>query len=799
MSGEASKDDGISLEIDGRALQASPGQMIIHAADAAGITIPRFCYHHKLSIAANCRMCLIEVEGMPKPMPACATPIANGMKVHTRSRLARSAQKGVMEFLLINHPLDCPICDQGGECELQDLALGYGRDISRYAEGKRVVRDKDIGPLISTDMTRCIHCTRCVRFGSEVAGIRELGATGRGERTEIGTYIQRSVNSELSGNVIDLCPVGALTSKPFRFRARAWELIQRESIAAHDAMGSNLYVHVRGNEVMRVVPRECEQINETWISDRDRFSYEGLASKDRLQAPIVKDDGRWREVDWEEALARVADGLSGVREQHGAEWLGALVSPSSTLEELYLLGRFMRGLGSSNVDHRLREQDFQDQVQAPVYPSLGMNIAELDRQEAVLLIGCNIRAELPLAAQRLRKAVHKGGTVSVLNPIDYEFHFPVASRLIEPPSAMLGALAAVLKAAQKRGKGVPKALRAVLRNAKAGDVHTGIVSRLATVDRSAVLLGGLVATHPAAATLRALAATIAQLTGSRFGVIPDAANSVGAWLAGAVPHRRAGGAVDVAAGLDAQSMLREARKAYLLLGVEPDLDTADSTSTLAALHEAELVVALSAYASDSLRECADVLLPVCPFSETSGTYVNLQGTWQSFEAVVGPRGTARPAWKVLRVLGNLLGMDGFGYNDSTQVRDELQGLIDSATIQAADAALNELAVPALNERGQIERIGEVPMYASDAVVRRASSLQRTSDGEKGSVRICRALAVDIGLGDGAEVAVTQNGARVILPLVVDERVAPGCARIPAGLPATRELGPAFGTVHLERP
>ena len=410
----------VNVEVNGVALKAPKGEMIIRVTDANGAYVPRFCYHDKLPIAANCRMCLVEVEKAPKPMPACATPVAEGMKIYTRSPKAIAAQKATMEFLLINHPLDCPICDQGGECELQDLAVGFGRDISRYHERKRVVKDLSLGPLVSTDMTRCIHCTRCVRFGQDIAGIQELGTTGRGENMQIGTYIEHSVDHELSGNIIDLCPVGALNSKPFRFQARAWEMTQHPLVSPHDGFGSRLYGHVLRGQLKRVVPQPCEEINETWIADRDRYSYLGLEAADRLTTPRVRaSNGSWLDSDWETALNVAAKGLQGASQGDSVTGLGCLAHPSSTLEELYLLGRLAQGLGCANIDHRLRQRDFRDQDSDSGAPGLGMALAAVDGLDALFLIGANLRAELPMLAHRVRKAAIRGASVSLLQPAPF--------------------------------------------------------------------------------------------------------------------------------------------------------------------------------------------------------------------------------------------------------------------------------------------------------------------------------------------------------------------------------------------
>lgn len=535
-------DDLINIEVDGKSLQARKGQMLIEVTDANDIYVPRFCYHKKLSVAANCRMCMVEVEKAPKALPACATPVMDGMKVKTRSRAAVDAQKSIMEFLLINHPLDCPICDQGGECELQDLAMGYGRDVSRYQEKKRVVKDKNIGPLIQTDLTRCIHCTRCVRFGEEIAGLREMGATGRGENMEIGTYIEKSVNSEMSGNIIDLCPVGALTSKPFRFSARTWELVQKDAIAPHDSVGSNIHVHVKGDHVKRIAPANNESINEAWLSDRDRFSYEGIYSDDRLQTPMVKINGSWNEVDWETALDTVKNALQAIIDSSGAEQLAAIASPSSTLEELYLLQKLVRGLGSNNIDSRLMQSDFSDQELAPLFPWLGQTIPEFETLQSALLIGSNVRKDQPIINHRLRKAALHGADIMVVNPVDYDFNYPVSTKDIVSPDAMPMELAAILKAlVESSDKSIDEQVKQTIDKAVVNDTHREIASKLVDSENAIVLLGNLATAHPQFALLRSLGGLIARLSNSKLGYLSEAANSSGSWLAGALPHRHAGG------------------------------------------------------------------------------------------------------------------------------------------------------------------------------------------------------------------------------------------------------------------
>ena len=784
--------DSVNMEIDGRVVEAPKGAMIIEVADRHGIHIPRFCYHRKLSIAANCRMCLVEVEKAPKPLPACATPVMEGMKVHTTSALAAGAQKSVMEFLLINHPLDCPICDQGGECELQDVAMGYGRGISRFGERKRVVEDEDLGPLIATDMTRCIHCTRCVRFGEEIAGMPELGATGRGEHMEIGTFVQRAVDSEMSGNVIDVCPVGALTSKPFRFQARAWEMGSRDTVAPHDAAGSNVHVHVMAGRVKRVVPRRNEAVNEVWLSDRDRFSYEGLYSDDRLQAPMIRRGGQWSECGWEEALSFATRALRSLRSEHGGDSLGALVSPNATLEEAYLLQKLARGLGAADIDHRLRDADFSDQAQAPLHPSLGCSIAELESRDAVLLIGACPRKELPIVNHRLRKASLAGARIMVLNPVDYEFNFRVDRRIVVSPNAMVDALAGVVSAIADRGALAPE-VREIVDAALASEESEAIAKALADAERAALLLGPTVAAHPEGALLRALTAALASAAGASLGQLTEGANSAGAWLAGAVPHRGPGAAALARSGRDARAMLREPGRGYLLFGIEPEFDCGDPSTALNAMHSAELVVAFTAFRNEQMSRYAQVMLPIAPYAETPGTFVNVEGRWQSFEAAVPPLGAARPGWKILRVMGNMLDLEGFDYMSTDALRAE----VESATQPPAPGGDGWRVGARADWPAQtLCRLGTVPVYAADSVVRRARALQETRDAAFAGVALNAASAARLGLEGAARATVCQGEAWITAPVVIDDRLPDGCVAIPAGIPQCTSLGPGIGPLSV---
>ncbi len=783
----------VKIEIDGRKIEAADGLMIIEAADDVGIPIPRFCYHKKLSVAANCRMCLVEVEKAAKPLPACATPITDGMKVYTRSKKAVAAQKGVMEFLLINHPLDCPICDQGGECDLQDLAMGYGSSHSQYGEQKRVVKDKNIGPLVATDMTRCIHCTRCVRFGQEIAGVRELGATGRGEHMQIGTYVAKAMTSELSGNIIDLCPVGALTSKPFRFHARGWEMDKISSIAPHDCVGSNIYIESLRSQVRRVTPQENESINETWISDRDRFSYEGINSQDRISVPMIKHGDDWVACDWQTALEFAVSGLKSVVDSKGAAQLGALTSASATTEEMYLLQKLVRGLGSANVDFRVQQQDFSDQTQMPLYPSLGLSISDIDTVKAALLIGSNVRMEQPIIGLRIRKAAMNGAKVMFVNPIDYDFTFKVHAKSIVAPTAMEDVLAAVAKALQEAGATAPPGLDGLLASVEVTDAARQMAVALKASVKPAVLFGSYAETLPNAATLRALGQAIAIMSDATFGSLTTGANSAGGYLAGALPHRAAAGK-GASFGLNAQTMFKQGLAGYLLLGIEPESDVANPTAALTALNGADFVVTLSAYKNDAMLAYSDVILPVTPFTETSGTYVNVEGRWQSFQGAVKPLGESRPAWKVLRVLGNLFDVRGFEYLSSEEVRDELKAL--TSNIQSEPAEW--LCPSSLTDKSSaLVRIADLATYATDATVRRAPALQATVHGNAATARISAGVASALGIGDAASVEISQGDERCVLPLTIDNRVADGVVWLPAGLPGVSGFGVNGAAISLK--
>lgn len=777
----------LDIEIDGVQVQVPDGSTVMDAAAKAGAYVPHFCYHKKLSIAANCRMCLVQVEKAPKPLPACATPATNGMKVWTHSETAVKAQKGVMEFLLINHPLDCPICDQGGECQLQDLAVGYGDVKSRYQEEKRVVLNKNLGSLVSTDMTRCINCTRCVRFTTEIAGMMELGQVYRGERAEIMPFVEKTVDSELSGNIIDLCPVGALTSKPFRFSARTWELSRRKSVSPHDSLGSNLIVQVKHDQVKRVLPLENEDVNECWLSDKDRFSYEALNCDERLTEPMVKDGGQWRVVDWQTALERVATSLKSAAASHGAEALGAFCSPHSTIEELYLLQKLMRGMGSNNVDFRLRQADFRLDANLTGAPWLGMPLNEVGTLNRLLVVGSFLRKDAPLLAQRVRQAAKRGLQVNAIGCAQDDWLIPLNHRVTVAPSRLTEALLDVLKAvATATRKDVAVELDSRL-PVVASEAGQQIGDSLAGGESVAVWLGNLAQQDRCFSETYGIAAEIARLTGGRFGVIGDAANSVGGYLAGAIPGK---------GGLNALEMLESPRKAVVVFGAEPSFDFMDAGLAKRALSAAEFVAVLSPFKSADAMEVATVMLPVAPFAETSGCFVNLEGRPQTFTAVAPPKGQTRPGWKVLRVLGNILGLEGFEQSDSEAVCAEALGPCSDVSARLAQTApvveFRSVRTPGL------ERVADVPIFSADPLVRHAASLKKTRDARIPVASMSAATLSTLGLEDGAEVLVRQGEGSASLVARLDEGIPAGCVRVSAAHTATSKLGALSGTLSVER-
>ena len=748
----------LQISIDGKEVSVEQGATVIEAAQKLGTYIPHFCYHKKLSIAASCRMCLVEVEKAPKPLPACATPVTDGMVVHTHSKMAKQAQEGVMEFLLINHPLDCPVCDKGGECQLQDLAVGYGKSTTRYTEAKRAVVAKDMGPLISTrEMSRCIHCSRCVRFTEEIAGNQEIGIANRGEHSGILTFIGRAVETELSGNVIDLCPVGALTSKPFRFNARSWELNRRKSVSAHDALGSNLIVQTKEHTVRRVLPLENEAINECWLSDRDRFAYEGLNHESRLKNPKIKQGGEWIDVDWQTALEYVRNGIECIAKDGNQEQIGFWANPMNTLEELYLAKKLANGIGSRHFATRLREQDGRLKGTLQGAQWLGCNIADLSDVQAVLVVGANLRQEQPLLTARLRVAANQGSKISVVAARKEQLHMPLAAQETLHPNQWAGYL---------------KTLAADATN----PIHTG----LKDAEKAAVLLGAEAQNHPDYAAIYTAAQRLAEQTGASFGILPQAANSVGADL------------LNADSGSIAE-MIAAPKQAVLLLNVEPEADVVGGAAAVAALKQAKSVMAFTPFVSDTLLEVCDVLLPIAPFTETSGSFVNMEGRLQSFHGVVKGLGESRPLWKILRVLGNLLELEGFEYDSSEQI------LHDALDAQRLPEKLNNRsswqgeAAPAA---AGLIRTGGVGIYHTDAIVRRAEALQQTSHAQVPAARAHPDTLAALGLADGATAEAVQNGSRVRVTVVADNALPPDVVHLPQH-PANAALGGLMNAIELE--
>ena len=770
----------VEIELDGQTVEVPQGSMVMHAANKLGTYVPHFCYHKKLSIAANCRMCLVEVEKAPKPLPACATPATQGMKVFTHSAKAVEAQRSVMEFLLINHPLDCPICDQGGECQLQDLAVGYGKSNSRYDEEKRVVFHKNVGPLISMqEMSRCIHCTRCVRFGQEVAGVMELGMINRGEHSEISTFVGQTVDSELSGNMIDLCPVGALTSKPFRYEARTWELGRKRSVSPHDSLGANTTVQTKANKVMRVVALENEAINECWISDRDRFSYEGLNSKDRVTTPMVKQGGQWLETDWQSALDYVAHSLKTIASESGPQSIGALAHPISSTEELHLLQKMVRGLGSDQVETRLRQTDIHGAASSPW---LGMSVAQLSELDRALVIGSFLRKDQPVLAARLRTASKRGLQVSRIDAGGDDWLITAATGIAATPNGWLNALSAVAQAVAK-AKSV--STPAGTANSTISAAAQKIADSLLSGSHAAILIGSAAMAHPQASDLHVLAQFIAQHTGATLGFLPEGGNAVGASLV-------------KANGAGVQSVLSGDRRAVILMNLEPDADLPNPMDARAALAKANTVIALSAYQSPDLLEVADVILPITPFTETVSTFVNLEGRAQTVQPSVKPLGDCRPAWKVLRVLGGLLNLDGFLYNAPEEVLGEALG--DNYVSRLSNqATINTVANGNLALFSGLERVSDVNSYAGDQIVRRAPALQLTRDAKRGNqVGLGQALFTELNLKEGDVVRVAQGNQSVDMPATLEMNLAPGAVRVSAGTLASAKLGSMFGPLTVSK-
>ncbi len=790
--------DSITLTINGQQVESQPGRLLIDVADENNIVIPRFCYHKKLSVAANCRMCLVEIERSPKPMPACATNVADGMVVQTRSTAAIAAQKSTMEFLLINHPLDCPICDQGGECELQDVAMGFGEGISQYSEQKRVVMDKNIGPLIATDFTRCIHCTRCIRFGDEIAGLPEMGAIGRGENVEIGTFIEKSISSELSGNVIDICPVGALTAKPSRYTARPWELTQHPSVAPHDCVGSNIYIHTRGSDLIRVVPRENEAINESWISDRDRFSYTAVKNPARITAPMLRENGVLKAVDWETAINVACEKLSSTA-NHDAAQIAALISPQATLEEHFLAQKLLRGLGSSNIDHRLNQMDFSTQEQSAVMPWLGRSLESVESLDACLIVAGNLQQEQPMLSHRVRKAViSNGASVSSLCHIAGQYNFDLLEELTGSAEQLLGDLAAVaLVLAEKSSVDLSKHLSGLLDGCEIRNEHKSIAKSLLGGKNTAVLVGEQALNSPYLSLIQELCEAISIHSDSSLGYLSPSANSAGACLAGSLPHRLPGGVAVKGSWQNTRQIIEAKHSVLLSFGINPVLDISNALHSRQIAENNEFIIAINSFNNPLIDDHADLVLPLAGFGETSGTFVNVEGLWQSFKGCVGAQGESRQGWKILTALGQILLPGDFEYPDSMVIKNELKEL-------CSDVSLNNLCGIESSESRlptkprSIQKIGITPIYASDDLARMSAPLQATPImRQQCSIKMNREQAEKSGLADADQVQVTQGQGTAILSLLISDDIPTGCVCIPTGIEAVKELTEAYGAVELE--
>ena len=767
----------LQVEIDGKTVSVPKGSTVMDAAHVAGTYIPHFCYHKKLSIAASCRMCLVEVEKAPKPQPACATPVADGMKVHTCSPVAKEAQKGVMAFLLMNHPLDCPICDQGGECQLQDLSVGYGGDTTTYTEAKRAVKPKDMGSLISTqEMSRCIHCTRCVRFTEEIAGFLEIGMVGRGEHAEIMPFLGQVVQTELSGNVIDLCPVGALTSKPFRYSARSWELSRRKSISAHDALGSHLIVQVKDHQVKRVLPLVNEDINECWLSDRDRFAYEGLNSPDRLQHPMIKQDNQWHKVDWETALNYVVKGLNGVASEHEKGAIACFVGTNTTFEEAYLTHKLFKQFGVTNIDSHLRRQDDCASFEGAHW--LGQSIQDLLSNQAVLVIGANLRSEQPLLTARIRGAVkNQGLQLSVLGAVAEELRMSVCTQAVVHPLAWTHYLTELLNIIQS--------LKAKEDIAESDAVQ--LARSLLTGDKTSILLGALAQNHPNFAQIAHLATQIADQTHALLGFLPQAANTVGIEaIECAFEHK-----------VQAKQLLTQTKKACVLVGIEPQNDFCHNALALNAMKQADTVIAFTPFKDKTLLECADVLLPITPFTETAGSFVNMEGKLQSFHAVVRPLSETRPLWKALRVLGNLLDLSGFEWNTVEEVREEANAFV--ALEKRLSNKVGDVPVSMTQaDEYPLFRVGSVGLYETDAIVRRAQALQQTPQAQIPEALLHPNTLIKLGLTVGERVIATQeNGIPVEVIVGYHDKLAENVVSL-IHHAHTNTLGYLLGDITLSR-
>jgi NADH-quinone oxidoreductase subunit G len=790
--------DSITLTINGQQIESQPGRLLIDVADENNIVIPRFCYHKKLSVAANCRMCLVEIERSPKPMPACATNVADGMVVQTRSAVAIAAQKSTMEFLLINHPLDCPICDQGGECELQDVAMGFGDGISQYTDQKRVVMDKNIGPLIATDFTRCIHCTRCVRFGDEIAGLPEMGATGRGENVEIGTFIEKSISSELSGNVIDICPVGALTAKPSRYTARPWELTQHPGIAPHDCVGSNIYVHTRGNDLIRVVPRENEAINESWISDRDRFSYTAVKSDSRITAPMLRENGQLKAVDWETAINVAVEKLSSAGNQD-SDQIAALISPQATLEEHYLAQKLLRGLGSSNIDHRLSQSDFSAQEQAAVMPWLGRSLESVESLDACLIVAGNLQQEQPMLSHRIRKSVIKNdASVSAICHVAGQYNFDLLEELSGSAEQLLIDLAAVVLALTEKSKiELSDHLSAMLDGHQIEAQHRSIAKSLLSGKNTAVLVGVQALDSPYLSLIQEMCEAISSHSDSSLGYLSPSANTAGACLAGCLPHRMPGGVKVKGSWQHTRQIIDSKHQVLINFGINPILDFGNGSQAQQLADNNEFNIAINSFNNQFIDDHADLVLPLAGFGETSGTFVNVEGLWQSFKGCVKAQGDSRQGWKILTALGQLLLPGDFEYADSTMVKNELKELCGDVTLD------NQCGVQSVENRlpvkpRSIQKIGIRPIYASDDLVRLSQPLQAAPImKQQCAIAMNRSQAEKSDLADSEQVHVKQGEGTAILSLIISDNIPMGCVCIPTGIEAVKQLPDVYGVVELE--
>ncbi|MDF1655881.1 MAG: NADH-quinone oxidoreductase subunit NuoG [Coxiellaceae bacterium] len=783
----------VELEINGQSLSVEEGTSVIDAAETIDIYIPRFCYHKKLSVVANCRMCLVEIENAHKPLPACATTVTPGMKVFTQSKKALDAQRAVMEFLLINHPLDCPICDQGGECELQDQSVGFGYANSAYHRAKRSIASQSIGPLVATEMTRCIQCTRCIRVSEEICGNREMGAMFRGSHMEVGTYVEKAINSELSGNMIDVCPVGALTSKPYSFQGRAWELQEHAMVAAHDCYGSNIFVHTRGleyeprREIMRVVPRENESINEVWLSDRDRFSYLGFDSEDRVTEPMIKKNGKWQAVGWERALAEVADRMKGLVEMQGADQLGALLSPNSTVEECYLLQRLMRGLGSTNVDHRLRQNDFSDDACIKTFAGFESTPEDIEQSDVILLVGSHLRSEVPLANYRVLKASQEGAAIMSVAACRHDFNYPLTHERVVHINEFVNHVAAVyLAALQLKGESCDDEWINAL---KPDETEQCIAKQLHDSENPCLILGAMCMQHPHASQLRQLSARLMKLVGGKFNMVTPGANFAGGWLAGSVPHGSGN------EGLNAQTMFEgEGLRGYVLLNVEPENDCSHPAEALSQLDKAGLVVCLTPYMTDTMQQYADFILPIAPYVESDGTYVNAMGQWQTTHAITSAKGQAKPAWKVLRVLANMLGLQDFDYKSVHEIIDQLK---NKHKLKSSYEVTGGIKAPVI-QPNELCRYGVWPNTVVDNVVRRSQPLQDTMKQEQFDVLLNQATADAMGLDCGNSVIVKQGDQQLQMTLQINDRLPDDMVWMAMGIDETAGFGESMGQISITR-